>query len=91
MSKNNNSSKTDRVSKNKATGMPVKSVSQNKHLKEAKKEKKDYDKTITFKLDRHRFIQLKTLGLHADKSSQAILVEALDAYLAIHTEDKNHA
>ena len=41
-----------------------------------------YYKALTLKLDRPRFEALKKVGLTLDKSSQNLLVEALDAYLA---------
>ena len=43
---------------------------------------KGYYKALTVKLDRDRYRSLKQVGLDLDKSSQEILIEALDAYLA---------
>ncbi len=42
---------------------------------------KDYFKALTVKLDRDRYHRLKQAGLHQDKTSQELFVEALDAYL----------
>ena len=41
-----------------------------------------YYKALTLKLDRTRYDSLKKAGLAFDKTSQDILVEALDGYLA---------
>ncbi len=82
MNKKEDAVKPSKTVKSTAAQPPVDSTS--KVTLKNKKEKKVYDKTVTFKLDRNRFIQLKTLGLHVDKSSQTLLIEALDAYLATH-------
>lgn len=41
-----------------------------------------YYKALTLKLDKSRYEALKKAGLAFDKTSQDILVEALDGYLA---------
>jgi len=41
-----------------------------------------YLKSMTVKLDLERFTQLKRLGLDEGKSSQALIVEAIDMLLA---------
>lgn len=41
-----------------------------------------YFKAMTLKLDRDRFTRLKQLGLDQDKTSQHLLVEAVDLLLA---------
>lgn len=41
-----------------------------------------YLKSMTVKLDLDRFIQIKRLGLDEGKSSQALIVEAIDMLLA---------
>lgn len=41
-----------------------------------------YYKALTLKLDKARYESLKKAGLAFDKTSQDILVEALDEYLA---------
>lgn len=43
-----------------------------------------YYKALTFKLDRPRYEELKRLGLREDRSSQEILMAALDQYLDLH-------
>jgi hypothetical protein len=43
-----------------------------------------YYKALTFKLDRPRYEALKRLGLREDRSSQEILMAALDQYLDLH-------
>ena len=40
-----------------------------------------YYKALTLKLDRERYNKLKTLGLALDKSSQELLIEAVDDLL----------
>lgn len=40
-----------------------------------------YWKSLTLKLDQRRFMQLKRIGLEEGKSSQSLLVEALDMLL----------
>jgi hypothetical protein len=41
----------------------------------------DYYKALTLKLDRPRYEALKAMGLRMDRTSQQILVEALDLFL----------
>ncbi len=41
-----------------------------------------YYKAMTLKLDRDRYIRLKNLGLAKNKTSQMLLIEALDLWLA---------
>jgi hypothetical protein len=42
----------------------------------------DYYKSLTVKLTRERFEAIKGLGMRENKTSQRILVEALDLWLA---------
>jgi hypothetical protein len=53
-----------------------------KPARKAQEAQAGYYKALTFKLDRARYESLKKAGLVFDKSSQDILVEALDGYLA---------
>jgi len=46
-----------------------------------------YFKALTLKLDRARFVQLKKLGVDHNKTSQAILIEALDLWLTQHATE----
>ena len=41
----------------------------------------EYFKSLTFKLDKARYMQLKQNGLESGRSSQEILTAALDLYL----------
>lgn len=41
-----------------------------------------YHKALTVKLDKSRYIALKTAGIQVDKSTQEIMVAALDLWLA---------
>jgi len=43
-------------------------------------------KALTLKLDRSRYTALKQFGIACDKTNQDILVEALDEYLAKHSQ-----
>lgn len=47
----------------------------------AERARASYAKALTLKLDQERYQALKMAGIKAGKSSQQILVEALDAYL----------
>ena len=40
-----------------------------------------YWKAMTLKLDRERFVRLKQMGLEQNKTSQALLIEAVDLLL----------
>jgi len=44
---------------------------------------KDPFKALTVKVDKKRYLALKKLGLDTDRSSQEVMVRALDCYLAI--------
>lgn len=46
--------------------------------------KRDYHKSLTVKLDRSRFVELKAMGAELDLSSQEIFVQALDDWFAKH-------
>ena len=47
----------------------------------ARSEEGGYLKAMTLKLDMKRYMQLKRLGLDRGKSSQELLVEAVDQFL----------
>ncbi len=47
-----------------------------------------YAKALTLKLDAARYRALKMAGLGLDLSSQEILTQALDAWLAVHPEPR---
>jgi hypothetical protein len=69
----------------KGAAVPTVTETDTEHLSPVspiKKTEAVYYKALTVKLDKERFHKLKQAGLIADKSSQEIFVEALDAYLS---------
>lgn len=56
-------------------------VKQQEQIPVAKAVGPDYYKALTVKLDRERYLALKTLGVKLDKKSQEIFVEALDLWM----------
>lgn len=53
--------------------------------KAAEKNSSSYYKALTVKLDRERYEAIKSAGVKADKKSQEIFTEALDAWLLKNT------
>ena len=50
---------------------------------------RDYYKSLTVKLDRSRYENLKSMGVKLDKKSQEIFVEALDLWMKSATNQQN--
>jgi hypothetical protein len=67
----------------KGEAVPVveKTVALKEEVKTTTGKVQEYFKALTLKLDKNRYLNLKQAGLEEDKSSQDILVQALDEYI----------
>lgn len=63
------------------TSAPLRAGDEGAKVK-ATRERASYAKALTLKLDQGRYESLKMAGIRTGKSSQQILVEALDGWLA---------